>query len=100
MFSALSVGATEENRFNHAAAGQWIEDGRNGRLAADTRIASFVAAALTLGQAGPLRAAIGQAARLSALDMSWASVIGRFEANLRQLAEPLLPYPPVPAQAA
>jgi glycosyltransferase involved in cell wall biosynthesis len=73
--------------FDHAAAGQWIEDGFNGMLAQDTRDKSFVDAALALGGDAARRAALGAAARDTALGMAWSGVVARFESILLQVAE-------------
>jgi hypothetical protein len=73
--------------FDHAAAGQWIDDGFNGMLAADTRNESFIEAALALGGDAARRAAIGAAARETALGMAWSGVVARFEAILQLVAE-------------
>lgn len=73
--------------FDHAAAGQWIDDGFNGMLAADNRRESFVDAALALGRDSALRLAIGAAARETALGMAWPGVVARFESVLQQVAE-------------
>ena len=73
--------------FDHAAAGQWIDDGFNGMLAADTRNESFVDAAMALGRDAARRATIGAAARDTALGMAWTGVVARFESVLLQATE-------------
>jgi glycosyltransferase involved in cell wall biosynthesis len=73
--------------FDHAAAGQWIDSGRNGMLAADPRNEAFVAAASALGSDAARRAAMGAAARATALGMAWDGVVNRFEGVLLQAAE-------------
>jgi glycosyltransferase involved in cell wall biosynthesis len=73
--------------FNHAAAGQWIDDGFNGALAAHSHNASFVDAALALGGDAARRVAVGAAARETALGMAWAGVVTRFESTLQEVAE-------------
>ena len=72
--------------FDHAAAGQWIDSGRNGMLAADTNREAFVAAALAVGSDAAGRTALGSAAREIALGMAWNSVVTRFESILLQAA--------------
>lgn len=73
--------------FDHAAAGQWIDSGRNGVLAADTRAVSFAAAALALGSDAAARAALGAAARETAIGMAWTSTVARFESVLLRAAQ-------------
>jgi glycosyltransferase involved in cell wall biosynthesis len=73
--------------FDHAAAGQWIDSGRNGVLANPMRNDAFVAAALALGGDAVRRAALGAAARETALGLAWSGVVARFEAIVLQVAE-------------
>ena len=65
--------------FDHAAAGQLIEPGRNGCLAplGDTR--AFVALARQLAVDAVARQRMGEAARRSALDLAWDGVLRQVE---------------------
>jgi glycosyltransferase involved in cell wall biosynthesis len=74
MASALPVLA-----FDTAAAGQWIESGRNGMLAAEPTGASFVATAVHLSADATARRSIGMQARRSSERMGWQPVVARFE---------------------
>ena len=82
--------------FDHAAAGQLIRDGDNGRLVPLGDGAAFVrqAVALALNPASAL--ALGRRARETALAHGWAHIVGQVEAILRQ-ARATSPQP-VPAR--
>lgn len=70
--------------FDCAAAGQLIHCGHNGVLVPRQDSAHFTRAALSLALDGPRRAALGTAARATALEHGWADVVRRFEALLTQ----------------
>lgn len=73
--------------FDCAAAGQWIQSGRNGVLAQGEDSAAFVRAALALVTDRERRACIGAAARETARRADWGRVIARFESILAQAVE-------------
>ena len=70
--------------FDHAAAGQLIRDGANGRLAPLGDSAAFVRLAQALARDAPGAQALGQQARETALAHGWAHIVGQVEAILRQ----------------
>ncbi len=70
--------------FDCAAAGQLIESGHNGMLAAGHATETFVRAALALGSDPRQRSAVGRAAHESARQFGWDDVVARFEAVLAQ----------------
>lgn len=72
--------------FDHAAAGQIIESGRNGMICPLDAPAQFIDAACLLATDDALRQAMAPAARATALAHAWDPVIDRFEAILTQLA--------------
>lgn len=74
MASGLAVAA-----FDCAAAGQLIEDGRNGVLARGEAAAAFEAAALRLVRDLPAARAIGQQARRTAQALDWGRIVGLVE---------------------
>jgi glycosyltransferase involved in cell wall biosynthesis len=70
--------------FDCAAAGQLIHSGRNGVLVPGQDSAHFTRESLSLALDAPRRAALGAAARVTALEHGWADVVRRFEALLTQ----------------
>ena len=85
--------------FDHAAAGQVIDHGRDGLLAPLGDAGAFVREAAALARDPVRRAALGAAARARALTLGWDAVLTRFEAHLAaacfdELEDPLLPLPP------
>ena len=72
--------------FDHAAAGQMIDSGRNGVICPVDAPAQFIDAACQLACDKALRQAMAPAARATALAHGWDPVIDRFEAILTQLA--------------
>lgn len=78
MASGLTVVA-----FDRAAAGQYIRDGRNGRLLAPADEAGFSAAATRLASDPSARGRMGQAARETAEGLGWDTIIKEFEDRLR-----------------
>jgi glycosyltransferase involved in cell wall biosynthesis len=86
--------------FNSAAAGQLIQHGRNGMLAAGFDLPAFVRAALPLAGDATLRAALGIAARDTACRIDWRSVVVRFERIVSQVIDQSAPASsPAPAHA-
>ncbi|MEO8299897.1 MAG: glycosyltransferase family 1 protein [Burkholderiales bacterium] len=82
--------------FNHAAAGQLIQPGRNGQLVPPGDTASFVRTAVAMaGDIGTCRA-MGLQARTDAEQLGWDSVVARFQTVLVELSE-LATQPPAPA---
>jgi glycosyltransferase involved in cell wall biosynthesis len=77
--------------FNSAAAGQLIQHGRNGLLAAGLDLPAFVRAALPLAGDAALRAALGAAARETACRIDWRSVVLRFEAIVGEVIDGIGP---------
>lgn len=73
--------------FDHAAAGQMIETGRNGVVCPLDAPGCFIDAACQLALGDKLRLAMAPAARATALANAWEPVIDRFEAILTQLAQ-------------
>jgi hypothetical protein len=73
--------------FDSAAAGQLIEPGRNGLLAAGHDHEAFVRAALLLHSDALLRQTLGAAARATACRIDWRSVVGRFENVLSRVID-------------
>jgi glycosyltransferase involved in cell wall biosynthesis len=72
--------------FDHAAAGQIIETGRNGVICPVDAPEQFIDAACQLACDNALRQSMAPAARATALAHGWDPVIDRFEAILTQLA--------------
>jgi len=72
--------------FDHAAAGQIIETGRNGVICPVDAPEQFIDAACQLACDNALRQAMAPEARATALAHGWDPVIDRFEAILTQLA--------------
>lgn len=72
--------------FDHAAAGQMIETGRNGVVCSLDAQAQFIDAACQLACDDELRLTMAPRARATALANAWEPVIDRFEAILTQLA--------------
>ncbi len=68
--------------FDHAAAGQLIRSGENGRLAAAGDSAAFVAAAVALARDDALRARLAAQALATAQGLGWEAVVARFESHL------------------
>jgi glycosyltransferase involved in cell wall biosynthesis len=86
--------------FNSAAAGQLIQHGRNGMLAAGADLPAFVRAALPLADDAALCAALGIAARETACRIDWRSVVVRFESIVSQVIDHSAPAAwPAPAHA-
>ncbi len=88
--------------FNSAAAGQLIQHGRNGMLAAGLDVPAFVRAALPLAGDATLRLSLGTAARETACRIDWRSVVSRFENVLSQVIDsgsPGVTLSPVHARA-
>ncbi len=86
--------------FNSAAAGQLIQHGRNGALAAGVDLPAFVRAALPLAGNAALRASLGAAARETACRIDWRSVVARFERIVSQVIDQSAPAAwPAPAHA-
>lgn len=81
MASGLAVLA-----FDYAAAAEHIVSGNNGLTAPFGDAGAFVAQARWLAQQAEARRALGQAARATALGLSWEAVFTRLEAYYRQLA--------------
>lgn len=71
--------------FDYAAAAQLIRTGENGLLAPQADAAAFVRAAQQLAAEPALREQLGQAARLSAGELGWDQIVGRFESVLAQV---------------
>ena len=80
MASGLAVIA-----YNHAAAGQLIEDKRNGIVIAPNQETQLFEAARQIVEDAALRAQIRIAARQTAVDRDWSSVIARTESIFRSL---------------
>jgi glycosyltransferase involved in cell wall biosynthesis len=83
MASALPVVA-----HRHAAAGELIQPGVNGLLAAGADDEALVTETLALAASAPWRRAMGRAARETALRISWDSVVAGFETVTRPLIDP------------
>lgn len=81
MASGLAVTA-----FDHAAAGQLVEPGVQGLLAAPGDNAAFVAHAVSLACDLPRCREMGRAARLRAEGLGWDAIVSRFETILRGAA--------------
>lgn len=73
--------------YHAAAAGELIEDGRSGRLAAPGDAAGFIAAARDLAAAPDVRQRLGRAARQRVASMSWEAIQARLESTLLQIAQ-------------
>ena len=73
--------------FDSAAAGQLIQHGRNGVLAAGADLPAFVRAALPLAGDAAQRAYLGAAARETACRIDWRSVVSRFENIISQVID-------------
>jgi len=71
--------------FDYAAAAQLIRSGENGLLAPLADRAAFVRAALSLAADTALRQRLGEAARCSAAELDWGSIVHRFEGVLSQV---------------
>lgn len=81
MASGLAVAA-----FDHAAAGQLVEPGVQGLLAAPGDGAAFVAHAVSLAGDLPRCREMGRAARQRAEGLGWDAIVTRFETILRGAA--------------
>jgi glycosyltransferase involved in cell wall biosynthesis len=77
--------------FDHAAAGQLIQSGVNGLVAACGDSAGFVGRAVALSRNESLRAMIAPRARATALGLGWDAVVARFESHLAAACEGALP---------
>lgn len=86
--------------FDHAAAGQLIDSGRNGRLVAPGDAQGFVAAALALAADAALRGALAQAGLQTAQGLGWDAVIARFERQLALACGAAIPMETVLPEAA
>jgi glycosyltransferase involved in cell wall biosynthesis len=93
MASGLAVVA-----FDSAAAGQLIEPGRDGMLAADDSEAGFVRAALQAAPA-PRRVSLGAAARSRVRGLDWSEIVARFEAVLETAIDAQAADEPLAARA-
>jgi glycosyltransferase involved in cell wall biosynthesis len=93
MASGLAVVA-----FDSAAAGQLIEPGRDGMLAADDSEAGFVRAAL---QAAPAqrRVSLGAAARSRVRALDWSEIVARFDAVLEAAIDAQAAHEPLAPRA-
>ena len=80
MASGLAVVA-----YNHAAAGQLIEHKRNGMVLAPNQEEQLFEAARQIVEDPVLRTQIRVAARQTAVDRDWSSVITRTEGIFRSL---------------
>jgi glycosyltransferase involved in cell wall biosynthesis len=80
MASGLAVVA-----YNHAAAGQLIEHGRNGMVLAPNQEQQLFEATRQIVEDSALRARMRIAARQTAVDRDWSSVITRTEGIFRSL---------------
>jgi glycosyltransferase involved in cell wall biosynthesis len=80
MASGLAVVA-----YDHAAAGQLIEHRRNGMVLAPQQEAQLFESAQQIVQDPALRMQIRVAARQTAVDRDWSSVIARTEGIFRSL---------------
>jgi glycosyltransferase involved in cell wall biosynthesis len=80
MASGLAVVA-----YNHAAAGQLIEHKRNGMVLEPNQEAQLFDAAQQIVEDADLRAQLRVAARQTAVDRDWSSVIARTESIFRSL---------------
>jgi glycosyltransferase involved in cell wall biosynthesis len=80
MASGLAVVA-----YDHAAAGQLIEHKRNGMVLAPNQEAQLFEAARQIVEDTALRTQVRVAARQTAVDRDWSSVIARTEAIFRSL---------------
>ncbi|RZS58506.1 glycosyltransferase family 4 protein [Sphaerotilus mobilis] len=78
MASGLAIAA-----YDHAAAGQLVEPGVEGLLAAPGDERAFVAQALSLARDLPRCRAMGRHARQRAEGLGWDAIVARFEAILR-----------------
>jgi glycosyltransferase involved in cell wall biosynthesis len=88
--------------FDSAAAGQLIQSGCNGMLAAGQDHPAFVSAALPLATDAARRAALGAAARETTCRIDWRSVVARFESIVLKVIDDSSPAPsmaPLPARA-
>ena len=79
MASGLAVAA-----FDYAAARQFIQSGVNGFAVPRDRPAELVAAAVRLATQPEVRARLGSAAARIGEQLSWESVVARFEEELEQ----------------
>lgn len=85
--------------FDYAAAHQFIDHGRNGLVVPPDQPHALVEAAVLLATDDLLRAQLRQAARAAVEPQSWEQVIGRFEADLAEIAGNR-PGEPLPAPIA
>ncbi len=89
--SGLAVGA-----FDYAAAHEFIRPGESGLLAPVGDDAAFIANAVRLATEPALRTRLAEAGPETARKMSWATIIDRFAADLREAADEFHSLSPQP----